>query len=102
MTDAPRFTLLCDEVPEPPESPLWVDLLRWVVCVMDPDDRRIGFVAGCLSHACQHDGLSARQASACQAILNSVMKAWADGVLVCQNTVPTEGVKELPPIMRKH
>lgn len=98
----PRFTLFCDEVPEPPESGLWVDLLRWMICVMDPADSRTAFVAGCLSYAAQNDGLSAKQAEACQAILNAVCKAWADGVLVCQNTIPPEDVKELQPMMRKH
>lgn len=101
MTTAPRFTLFCDEVPEPPESGLWVDLLRWVICVMDPSDTRLAFVAGCLAQVARTGGLSQKQADACKAILNSICKAWSEGVLVCQNTVPAEHVK-MNPIMRKH
>lgn len=98
----PRFVLFCDEVPEPPKSNLWVDLLRWMICVMDPDDKRLAFVAGCLSHGLRNDGLSDKQAAACQAILDTICKAWAEGVLVCQNTTSPSDVKELQPMVRKH
>lgn len=102
MTMPPRFTLLSNEVPAPPQSALWVDLLRWILCVMDPDDTRMAFVAGCLSHAAQNDGLSPKQAAACQAILSNVCKAWADGILICQNTLPSEDTPEIQPMLRKH
>jgi len=98
----PRFVLFCDEVPDPPESKVWVDLLRWMICVMDPDDKRLGFVAGCLSQACQNDGLTTRQAASCQAILETICRAWGDGILVCQNTEPPSDVKEIQPMVRKH
>jgi hypothetical protein len=99
----PRFTLTASETPDPPESTLWADLLRWMVCVMDPDDTRLAFVAGCLSHAMRNDnGLSGKQATACQAILDRLCTDWAEGVLVCQNTTPPSDTKEIQPMVRKH
>lgn len=100
MTD--RFTLFCDEVPNPPQSALWVDLLRWMICVMDPDDKRLAFVAGCLSHAMRAGGLSEKQSAACQSILGAMCRDWADGILVCQNTAPPSDVKEIQPMVRRH
>lgn len=102
MTQAPRFALYRDEVPDPPPSSLWVDLLRWMICVMDPDDRRLSFVAGCLSHAAQTGILSEKQSNACQAILNTICRAWGEGTLVCQNNIPPDDVKLITPTMRKH
>ena len=96
MTHAPTFTLTCDEVPDPPKSSLWADLLRWMVCVMDPADKRIAFVAGCLSSAIQKDGLTEKQAAACAAILSTVCQAWSDGILVCQNTMPAPDDEQPP------
>lgn len=97
-----RFVLFCDEVPDPPESSLWIDLLRWMICVMDPDDPRLPFVAGCLSHAAQHGILSEKQATACQGILTALCAAWSEGALICQNNVPPDDVKLLQPTKRKH
>ena len=90
----PRFTLTASETPDPPESTLWADLLRWMVCVMDPDDTRLAFVSSCLSHACKAGGLTERQARACQKMLDDVWQAWADGVLICQNTPPADEAPE--------
>ena len=98
----PRFALYCDEVPDPPATTLWVDLLRWAVCVMDPEDKRLTFVAGCLSFATQNEGLTAKQSSACEAILKSLHQDWQNGILVCQNTAAPNEIKEIPPMVRKH
>ena len=97
MSHIPTFTLSCDEVPDPPKSALWADLLRWMVCVMDPADKRIGFVARCLSSAVKNDGLTEKQAAACSAILSTVCQAWSDGILVCQNTISASDDDAEPP-----
>lgn len=83
-----RFTLTSDQVPFITMSEFWVDVLRWCICVMDPTDTRLGFVAGCLSRAAKDGHLSDRQADACNAILTSLIRDFADGILLCQNTPP--------------
>ena len=102
LSDRQRIYLFGCELPNIAENQFFVDLLHRSICIMDPDDRRIGFIAGCLSYDCQRDGLTSSQASACQAILKTLCKAWAESTLVCQNTAPTEDVKELPPLVGKH
>lgn len=95
---AERFTLTAEQVPYPCASEQWVDILRWCICVMDPADTRIGFVAGCLSHAFKNGGhLTDRQFDACDAIVQSLVEDWAQGVLVCQNTPPDRRKSTLLP-----
>lgn len=90
---ANRFTLTSDQVPGVTLSDSWVDVLRWCICIMDPNDTRMAFVAGCLSRAAKGQNLTDRQAEACNAILMSLMRDMAAGILVCQNTPPdTDGV----------
>lgn len=84
-----KFTLTASHVPQEPASRQWSDLLRWLVCIMDPDDKRLSFVAGCLSHTLKFGGLSDRQCAACEAILNSVKSDLSEGILLCQN-IPDE------------
>lgn len=85
-----RFTLTCDQVPGVTLSDSWVDVLRWCICIMDPHDTRMAFVAGCLSRAAKGQNLTDRQAEACNAILMSLMRDMAAGILVCQNTPPDD------------
>lgn len=84
----PTFTLNAQQVPQPPESSFWVDVLRWMVCVMDPADPRLGFIAGCLSHALKAGTLTDRQHEACDRIWAAVAADYQAGILVCQNTNP--------------
>lgn len=99
-----RFTLTDDQVPSPPVSPLWVDILKWCVCVMDPADERLGFIASCLAYAIKNNGLTERQAAACSAIKKRLIDDWAHGILLCQNTPPDEpyGLVESKPPEVKH
>jgi hypothetical protein len=71
-------------------------MLRWMVCVMDPSDARLAFIASCLSHSLRHDGLTKPQSEACNKILARIFDAYRDGILVCQNTMPTvrPGIQE--------
>jgi hypothetical protein len=73
---------------EPPAPPVpgspWVDVLRWLVIVMDCNGY-LAFVAGCLAYAIDHDGcLTEKQAAACHKILLRTLKAWGHGALACQ------------------
>jgi hypothetical protein len=83
------FTLTADQVPDPPESGLWANVLRWCICVMDPKDTRTPFIASCLAHALRNGGLTEGQQEACVRITQSVLLGWQEGILVCQNTAPT-------------
>lgn len=84
------FSLTMTQVPAPPESTAWIDILRWMICVMDRDDGRLSFVAGCLSHSLRYGGLSDRQHNVCEPIFHRVVDDWRAGVLICQNVLPDE------------
>lgn len=84
------FSLNADQVPEPPDSNLWTDILRWAVMVMDPADPRLAFMCSVLSQAITKDGLSDKQSKACERIMGTVRKDYAAGILVCQNTMPPD------------
>lgn len=71
-------------VPPRPSKSKWEHQLRWLIAVMDDDDSSIQFVASCLSHCIKNDGLTQRQAQACQRILDRVSDMWMRSVLDCQ------------------
>lgn len=73
------------ETPQPPDSVRWADVLRWLVCVMDPDDKSLSYVASCLSHALQFNGLSDKQHIVCAKISDRVRASYDAGTLLCQN-----------------
>ena len=84
------FSLNADQVPEPPDSNLWTDVLRWAVMVMDPTDPRLAFMCSVLSQAITKDGLSDKKSKACERIMRTVRKDFSAGILVCQNTIPAD------------
>lgn len=90
----PTFSLYAHQVPDRPDSLVWVDVLRWMVCVMDVHDTRLAFIASCLSYAIKNEGLTPAQARACNRIYERVQEAFFDRVLVCQNTVPPQPDKK--------
>ncbi len=49
------------DCPRPPTTRQWRDILRWLVAVMDDDDKALGFVASMLNHAIERDGLTPKQ-----------------------------------------
>lgn len=79
------FSLDFFAVPRPPDSDLWADNLRWMVMVMDCDDPYLSFVAGCLSQALKMEGLTRKQATACERIKARVVAAWQKSALDCQS-----------------
>ena len=79
------FTLQSYQVPDPPESSLWTDLLRWIVMVVDPDDKQLPFIASCLAYSFKHNGLTEKQALVCNKILQRVIASFDSETLFCQN-----------------
>ena len=74
-------------VPPPPEgeSLPWIDVLRWMLCVMDDDDRAMAFVAGVLRYALEHEGsITAKQGEACNNIWARMHRLYHQGILDCQ------------------
>ena len=92
------FSLTFDQVPDPPDGGKWMDVLRWCICVMDPKDTRLSFIAGCLSYALVNDGLTQKQAAACQSILDRLIDDFGRGILVCQNTEARDDYDAFPPV----
>lgn len=97
MSDS-AFTLVSDQVPEPPQSSTWADILRWAVTVMDPRDPRLAFMASCLSYAIEKEGLTERQVDACEKIFARVLDAYRSRTLVCQNTTRDDQRREPTPL----
>lgn len=78
------FALDFYTVPEPPCDRLYVDILRWLLMVMDCDDPYLSFVAGCFSHALKYNGLTNEQAKAVDKVQRRVVAAYAKKALACQ------------------
>jgi hypothetical protein len=57
---------------------------------MDPLDTRLPFIARCYAVSIESGGLSPDESRTCQAILNTVCKAFSEGILICQNSLPPE------------
>ncbi len=85
------FTLHAGQVPERPVSNLWVDQLRWLVCVMNTDDNALHFISSVLSHVLKNGGLSAAQGKVAESVLDRIAKDHAAGILHCQILVPGFG-----------
>lgn len=84
------FSLNSEQVPNVPTQASWKSVLRWLVCVMDADDKILPFVASCLAYAIKNDGLSEKQHLVCEKISIRIRDAHNQGVLVCQNTDPSD------------
>lgn len=78
------YELPAGGVPVPPESSLYVDLMRWCVCVMDADDPELYLTAGLLEQAIKCDGLTNAQMKIADRIHFRVHAAWTEGRLRCQ------------------
>lgn len=82
------FGLTFDQVPEMPTTGNYADQLRWLLIVMDFDDPRIGFVAGCFSYCVANGGLTHRQILTLEKIIPRVLDAYQSGMLLCQSFPP--------------
>lgn len=79
------FTLQSYQVPDFPESTIWTDQLRWLIMVMDPDDKQLPFIASCLAYSFKNNGLTEKQAVVCNKILQRVCARFESETLLCQN-----------------
>ena len=80
------FQLFEHQVPDLPETRKWTDLLRWMICVMDNDDRALPFIAGVYSYALNNDGkLTEKQSLVANRALGRIVNQWRADTLVCQN-----------------
>lgn len=80
------FSLNRDQVPDPHKCiESWADALRWLVVVMDYDDKRLPFVASCFKYCLDNGALTAKQSTVCNTILREVISDYSAGVLYCQN-----------------
>jgi hypothetical protein len=84
-----------EQVPDWPDSNKWVDILHWLVIVMDEEDSSRHFVAGVFAHCLKAGGITDKQAAAVEKIWERVRLAWyADELLCCQHdleNIPVRG-----------
>lgn len=73
-----------DCVPQPPETGLWDDFLRWCLFVMNRGDPQRQFAASCLTWALRSGGLTDRQSAACARMLRRILTQYSAGALDCQ------------------
>lgn len=85
--DLLTFTLHYDEVPDPPATRWSLDGLRWLVFVMNPDDRDFDFVIGVFAFALKKQYVTERQLAKIERISKRVSHAYGREALLCQQTV---------------
>lgn len=79
------FRLDPDGIPSPRGLRRWKCILRWLVTVMNDDDRRLPFVCGVLGQSAKRNfALSPKQAEVCTRIMNAVVIEYDAGALDCQ------------------
>lgn len=107
LSDRQRLRLFGWKMPNLAESQFLVTALQSSICFVDISDQSLWLTPGCWNFACQRDSVSEHQASVFPAILTRLCKAWAKGILICQNTstldaTDREAEAAPPPAMRKH
>lgn len=90
--DPHGYRLSPGSVPEAPQNDRWPDYLRWVIAVMDADDRDLGFMASLLSYCLDHQGLTEKQAKYARRIFVRVHATWLADQLECQRR-PSAGLE---------
>lgn len=88
MEYEPCWSLTESQVPSPPARRNAIDVLRWALAVIDPDDHgQMKFLAGCLAYALGNGGgLTEKQGRVCQEIVRKITADWEIGALACQLT----------------
>lgn len=71
-------------IPDFPDPGRWSGLLRWMIAVMDDDDKALPFIASCLSHCLKNGGLSERQEASCYKVAMRLRDRWHAMTLDCQ------------------
>lgn len=78
------YTLFAHEVPAPPSSPFYLDKLRWLAMVMDPDDPDLAFVCSVLAQGLDKSGLTEKQEWRFERINARVLHVFGRRCLLCQ------------------
>lgn len=81
------FTLFHGEVPSPPVTRRSLDGLRWLVIVMNHDDRDYGFVVSVFAYALKKEMLSEKQMRRVDRIYDRIGRAFNCDALECQQAV---------------
>jgi len=55
-----------------PTSTLWIDVLKWCICILSNDDEDMSFLASLFSYAHYHGGLSEKQERAARTIIRRI------------------------------
>ncbi len=100
--DRKPFRLRGDQVPDFPSDANWRDALRWLVMVMDHDDPQLSIAASMLCTVLSKGGMSQKQATWAQDILNRVLERFNEGRLDSQqpNRETSESRGSRPPDLR--
>jgi hypothetical protein len=92
----PKFSLNAAQVPDPPDSTLWIDQLKWAVTVADADDSDLAFLASLLSHAIRGGGLTLRQEPHARKAIDRLEAMWREGRLRAQQIDPADSPWRAP------
>jgi len=97
MPNPKTFMLFHHQVPVPPESGQWSDVLFWLLAVMDRDDNDISFVAASLAMLIENEGLTRKQSDSCGAISNRIVDDYYHESLYCQSNIEDKDDITEPP-----
>lgn len=61
-----------------------LDIMKWLVAVIDRDDKSLHFVANVLSQFAKYGGITEKQAAAVEKTYVRVLKAFENGALAIQ------------------
>lgn len=70
------FALSPEQIPSPPRTESYADWLRWAVCVMEPVNPSLPFIAGVFSHCLSKGGLTGPQAKVASEIITRLEGAY--------------------------
>lgn len=90
-SDAVLSRYALETVPEPPNSGVWADHLRWCVVVMDHNDAQLHVAASLLSYVLLHRHITDRQQGLAHRIITRVRALHDQGGLDCQAKLRVAG-----------
>lgn len=67
----------------PQEGDDWVSTIKWMIGVMDNDDKYLEFMVGILAQAIKFDGITPKQEAACKVNLERIKGLFEHGRLKC-------------------
>lgn len=79
-----EYSLLSHQVPDPPDTRLWDDNLRWALMVADPGSSDLKWASFLLTAYLKAGKLSTKQAEVGNEVLQRLYDRFADRELWCQ------------------